>query len=299
MILRSLEKAEWREIAELIFRSTNAWYEKNLNRGCFPGNDASVCELFPQVYEALDPGCCLVVEIDGVIAASCFYHPRESHVSLGIMNVSPDFDGRGLAGKLLDEIVKRAEGKPVRLVSSAMNLDSYSLYTRAGFRPVALYQDMYFPVGKVLSIDVEGVRQAEMADLGKMAALEKELVGISREGDFRYFLKNKERIWNGWVLEREGELKGFLFSVNHPGSRMLGPGVMRGEEDALALISEGLKAFGEGESPVFLVPVLGSSLIAALYEAGARNCELHVAQVLGEAPDVQGIVMPTFMPETA
>lgn len=298
MILRNLENSEWREVAELIFRSTNSWYKRNLNRGCFPGSDASVCELFPRVYETLDPGCCLVVEIDGVIAASCFYHPRESHVSLGIMNVSPHFGGRGLAGKLLDEIVKRAGGKPVRLVSSAMNLDSYSLYTRAGFRPVALFQDMYFPAGKALNFGGQGVRQAEMADLERMVALEKELVGISRDGDFRYFLENKEKIWRGWVLEREGELKGFLFSVNHPGSRMLGPGVMRGEEDALALIAEGMKAFGESESPVFLVPASGEALIAALYQAGARNCELHLAQVLGEAREVQGVVMPTFMPET-
>ena len=285
-------------VAELIFRSTNVWYETNLNRGCFPGGDASVCEVFPEVYEALDPGCCLVVAIDGVIAASCFYHPRERHVSLGIMNVSPDFGGRGLAGKLLDEIVIRAGGKPVRLVSSAMNLDSYSLYTRAGFRPVALYQDMYFPAGKTLVIDGKGVRKAELADVGRMVALEEELVGILREGDFRYFLENRAGCWSGWVMEREGELTGFLFAVNHPGSRMLGPGVMRDTDAALALISAGLKAFGEGGSPVFLVPAAEGELVAALYEAGARNCELHVAQVLGESRDVEGIVMPTFMPET-
>ncbi|YCM43607.1 GNAT family N-acetyltransferase [Verrucomicrobiaceae bacterium 227] len=293
-----MQKEEWREVAELIFRSTNVWYEKNLNRGCFPGSDRSVCELFPEVYEALDPGCCLVVEIEGVIAASCFYHPRERHVSLGIMNVSPDFGGRGLAGILLDEIVKRAGGKPVRLVSSAMNLDSYSLYTKAGFRPVALYQDMYFPAGKTLSVGPERVRKAEVADLGKMVALEEELVGIRRGGDFRHFLENQAGIWSGWVTEREGDVTGFLFAVNHPGSRMLGPGVMRDAEDALALISRGLTFFEEGESPVFLVPAAEGELVSALYEAGARNCELHVAQVLGAADEIKGIVLPTFMPET-
>jgi len=297
-MIRSLQQEEWGEVAELIFRSTNAWYEKNLNRGCFPGGEASVCALFPEVYEALDPGCCLVVEIEGVIAASCFYHPRETHFSLGIMNVSPDFGGRGLAGKLLNEIVRRAGEKPVRLVSSAMNLDSYSLYTRAGFRPVALYQDLYFPAGKVLTVGQERVREATLGDVGRMMALEEELVGIRRAGDFRHFLENKAGIWRGWVTEREGELTGFLFAVNHPGSRMLGPGVMREWEDALALISRGMKVFGDGESPVFLVPAAEQDLVSALYEAGARNCELHLAQVLGEAKEVGGIVMPTFMPET-
>ena len=31
----------------------------------------------------------------------------------------------------------------MRLVSSAMNLDSFSLYSRSNFQPVAIYQDMY------------------------------------------------------------------------------------------------------------------------------------------------------------
>ncbi|MFP6884157.1 MAG: hypothetical protein VCA40_06970 [Roseibacillus sp.] len=40
------------------------------------------------------------------------------------------------------------------------------------------------------------------------------------------------------------------------------------------------------------------SLVASLYQWGARNCEMHVAQVRGEARDFRGVNMPTFMPET-
>jgi hypothetical protein len=38
--------------------------------------------------------------------------------------------------------------------------------------------------------------------------------------------------------------------------------------------------------------------VQSLYAAGARNCELHVSQVLGEVPATAGISMPTFLPET-
>ena len=102
MRIRELHSDEWMAVAELIHVSTNAWYEANLNRSIFQRDDASGCLVFPEVYEALDPGCCLVAEEeDGRLMGSCFYHPRETHVSLGIMNAHPDFAGRGVARALL------------------------------------------------------------------------------------------------------------------------------------------------------------------------------------------------------
>jgi len=49
---------------------------------------------------------------------------------------------------LLAYIIKVAEGldKPIRLVSSAFNLDSFSLYTRVGFVPRCVYQDIELTV---------------------------------------------------------------------------------------------------------------------------------------------------------
>ena len=63
------------------------------------------------------------------------------------MNVHPNHFGRSVAGRLLRHIIEVADAKqqPLRLVSSAMNLDSFSLYTRAGFVPQAAYQDMILP----------------------------------------------------------------------------------------------------------------------------------------------------------
>ena len=54
----------------------------------------------------------------GKIAGSCFYHPRKTHMSLGIMNVSPDFFGQGIARSLLTKIIQMADDQslPVRLV---------------------------------------------------------------------------------------------------------------------------------------------------------------------------------------
>jgi hypothetical protein len=78
---------------------------------------------------------------------------------------------------------------------------------------------------------------------------------------------------------------------------MLGPGIARTESQAAALIHAELNHH-RGRQPVWLVPCHCEQLVRTMYAWGAKNCELHLAQARGhwQAPD--GIVMPTFMPET-
>src|SRR5579884_868571 len=193
--LRPMEKKDWPEVADLIHVSTNYWYQRCGKPPIFscPSADA---QLFCQVYEALDPGCCILAESQttGRIAGSCFYHPRPTHVSLGIMNVHPSYFGTGVARLLLRAIIEIAEGqhKPLRLVSSAMNLDSFSLYTRAGFVPRTAYQDMYlFVPPEGISYDApeaSRVREATPEDVDAIVGLEEEIHHIRRDKDYRYFL---------------------------------------------------------------------------------------------------------------
>ena len=307
--LRPMKKDEWSKVANLIYLSTNTWYEKNLGHGIFTGGP-EVCELYCRVYEDLDPDCCLVAvhKGSGMIIGSCFYHPRETHVSLGIMNVHPNYFGEGIASMLLERIIgfAEAQGLPLRLVSSALNLDSFSLYTRHGFSPFATYQDMTVAVPKKgLELDeddtdlpLKNVREADLEDVSAMGSVEFSVSGISRERDYCYFLENDPEIWETLVFENdEGEIDGFLISVNHPACNMLGPGVARTPEQAAALSVAHLDR-QRGNSPVFLVPVDQPDLVSRMYALGAKNCELHFGQVRGDAQPIDGIVMPTFMPET-
>lgn len=291
-------------VAALIRDSTNHWYESHARPAIFTG-DPDATRLFCDVYEALDPGCCAVAVCDDTqrIAGSCFYRQRETHVSLGIMNVRPDFFGQGIARKLLTHITDFADARklPTRLVSSAINLDSFSLYTRAGFVPRTAYQDMFVPDISRIPDDLPGsdrVRPAVADDAKQLADLEHELTGIRREKDYRFFIDNAHDIWRTLVSEdTAGQINGFLTSVHHPGSHLLGPGTMRDETSALALIAAQLKSYPDS-TPVFLAPASHGELIAALYSWGARNCELHFAQVRGQWHEPRGITMPTFMPET-
>jgi GNAT superfamily N-acetyltransferase len=302
--IRQITPADYHELADLIHVSTNHWYQTNGRPPIFPRPDGA--EVFTDIYEALDPGCCFVAQHSGTgrLAGSCFYHPRPTHVSLGIMNVHPRYFGLGVARKLLAAVTELADARrlPVRLVSSAMNLDSFSLYTRAGFVPRTVFQDM------LLTVPAEGlaghgpeagrVRPARIEDVEAMAALEEEVSGIRREHDFRFFIENRDGRWHVSVLEGEGSgVEGFLASVNHPGSNMLGPGVMRTERGAEALIVAELNQH-RGRTPVFLVPAQCADLVRRMYALGAKNCELHFAQVRGAWREPAAVVMPTFMPES-
>lgn len=296
---------ERHEVAELIHQSTNSWYLANGKDAIFKGPPSEAL-LFCDVYEDLDPGCCLVAKcrISGRVAGSCFYHPRKTHVSLGIMNVSPDFFGQGIARSLLTKIIQMADQQclPVRLVSSAQNLDSFSLYTRQGFSPVQAFQDMYLKIpekGLVFENSTKyQISDAQLKDIEEMVALEKRLCGIERAKDFQYFIENKRGIWNTLVCrDTNGTLLGFLGSVDHPASQMIGPGVAENDQTALSMLTTLLDRF-RGKCPVFLLPVTAKEAVQTAYSWGARNCEIHFSQCLGKNQPPKGIVMPTFMPET-
>ena len=303
--LRPMRPDEAPIVAELICTSIRTWYDAAGRPGRFPGGPAS-CLLFPQVYEALDPGCCVVAEdrATGRLAGSCFYHPRPLHVSLGIMNAHPDYFGQGVARQLLQFVCDAADQqqKPLRLFSSAMNVDSFSLYNRAGFVPRELFQVMAIQVpAEGMPVNCEGasrVRAARIEDVSRIVELERDISGITRETDYRHFIANAAGIWHTSVIENaSGSLDGFLVSIAHPGSTMLGPGVMRSAADAAPLILDHLNHL-RGRSPACLIPASQGALVQQLYRWGLRNTELSLFQCRGNAQPFRGVAMPTFMPET-
>jgi predicted N-acetyltransferase YhbS len=301
--IRAMTSADRPAVAELIYRSTNAWYQTHARPPIFVS--AQAADVFFDTYESLDPGCGLVAcDPAGKLVGSCFFHPRPTHMSLGIMNAAPDHAGKGVARALLTDILRRvADKKPVRLVSSAINLDSYSLYHRAGFVPRAVFQDMFLavPAGGLPHRvpGLESIRPARPSDLPAMAQLDADLLGIRRDPDYAFFLANRQNIWTTVIAaDTSDHLTGWLTSNTHSGSGMIGPGLAADEPTALALLAYQLNHHA-GRTPVFLIPATATSLTQTLYAWGARNCELHFQQVLGPCPPIRGIPMPSFLPESA
>lgn len=299
---RALCDADREAYGQTLHGAFNTWYWKH---GW--GRDYFTCTpdeaaVFYDIYNDLNPGCSIAMfeQSTGNLAGACFYHPREHHVSLGIMAVHPDYFGLGIGRELVDGIVAFTEDngfKSLRLVSSAMNMESFSLYNRSGFVPRVPYHDMVLAVPATgMTVSVPG--QDLVRDVEAMAGLEFELSGICRRADYEYAIQNKRGLLHATVMEGDdGGLNGFAISVQCAALNMIGPCVARTEEDALALVAKQLDNFA-GQVPLFMVPMEKRQMVETLYGWGARNVETHLYQVRGGYTPCSGVNMPSFLPET-
>ena len=304
--LSTLKADQHDRVAALLHRSLVTWYEDHLKQGHRFGTSPSVFRIFPDLYEALDPGEAIcATDKQGEIRGVCFVHTRETHVSIGIVATDPRFSGRGIARLMMEAAMTRGleQGKPVRLVSSLMNLDSFSLYTRLGFVPGTFFQDIEIRVPntglcQAAPVGVDQIRLATHADIQHLAELEFKLQRIRREKDYAFFLNNAVGDWRIWIHEdNSGEMRGFMVSSLHPEWNMIGPGIAFNSEIAQALIWKALNE-RRNRSTVLLAPAFATDLIATLYKWGGKNIELHVAQSTVPFDSTTGIAFPTFLPET-
>lgn len=313
MQLRPATADDKYELAELIYCSLNFWYSMHGRPGTFQGGPETM-EVFYDVYDDLDPGHNVVAVNPRTerLMGSCFFHPRRHHVSLGIMNVHPNYFKCGVGRALVEHIIDFTDREgyaALRVTQSAINVDSFSLYNKAGCVPRYAYQDMILQVPESgLDRSVEGqdrVRPATPDDVPHMAALEWEVSGITREADYAYAIDNRRGFWHAAVIDSGGAgpsgapspIDGFMISCGHPAMNMLGPCVARSEDAAAALILDGLRQY-PGRSPVFLIPMEKERLVCRMYDWGARNCEMHFCQVRGRFKAFDGVNMPSFLPET-
>jgi ribosomal protein S18 acetylase RimI-like enzyme len=307
MLLRPLTDDDRSAYAHMLHRSFNTWYGAHGWPSDYFRCAPEQAGIFLDIYNDISPGCSIAAfdPNSGKLMGACFYHPREHHVSLGVMSVNPDYFQRGVGRALVNHIVDFTESHQypaLRLVSSAMNMDSFSLYNRSGLIPRGSYHDMVLPV-PITGLRVryplrDQVRAARPADVDAMAMLEMEVSGISRVNDYRYAIENPRGVLQTLVFERsDGVIGGFMISIKHPALTMLGPCVARDESATLALLLQATERF-RGEAPLFVVPMDKRELVDTLYEWGARNVEAHLFQVRGKFQAFNGVSLPSFLPET-
>ena len=300
-----LQPEQFDEAAELIHSSTNAWYLKNTGRVAF-SCEPTACRLFPDTYDALDSGQCICVTDDttGKLIGTCYLHPRETHIGVGIVNTAPDVAAAGVASLMIREAcrIADAQGLPLRLVSSASNMDSYSLYHRQGFVARQVFQDMLLPVPQDASpltygIDTSTVRSATPADVDAIATLEKQLTGSYRPRDWEHFI-----ITNHFHVlvdvAPDGSIIGALNVTNHAANCTLGPAHSQSEASICRLLAAALPLVA-GRTALVLVSPASTEVTALLYAWKARNADIHLLQVRGAYTAPTGVQLMTFLPESA
>ncbi|MGM0432104.1 MAG: GNAT family N-acetyltransferase [Spirochaetota bacterium] len=306
-ILRPLRAEDRDEHGEMLFAAFNSWWWKHgLGRDFFACTPQDT-RIYFDIYGDMSPGCSIAAfhKETGKLMGACFYHPRETHVSLGIMAVHPNYSGYGVAKAMVNYILDytREHGyKACRLVNCVMNLDSFSLYNKAGFIPRDVYQDMLVTVpaegitGSVTGL--EQVRPAKIDDVEAMKNLELAVSSVCREKDYRYCIENPKGSFETLIYEeKDGSIGGFLISVKSPAINIMGPCVARDEQRAIALLRASTERF-KGEVALTPVPMEKRMIVDQLYAWKAINVETHVKQVWGEFEPYRGVAIPSYLPET-
>ena len=78
-----------------------------------------------------------VIVVDGVDVGRLDVEEGDDEVFLALIELAPDHQGRGIGGRLIRDILDRADGKRVTLSVLEVNRRAYQLYRRLGFTEVS------------------------------------------------------------------------------------------------------------------------------------------------------------------
>ncbi len=228
----------------------------------------------------------LLTEGDRPIACN-FGDERDEIVGVGPVAVAVDQQGRGLGRRVMEALLERADERgfrSVRLIQSAYNMQSFSLYHKLGFNvteALALVQgrppEDASPHGTT--------RDYGAADVDACDRLHHEVMGYGRRND----LEAMARFAPPVVIERDGAVAGYL--TRFPGEEVtVTHGVARDEQALRDLIIGTARA--ASEQLVLFIPTSQAATLRWALANGFRLRELNTYMVRGEYEPPSGAWIP-------
>ncbi len=228
----------------------------------------------------------LLKEGDRLLACN-FGDERDEVVGVGPVAVAVDQQGRGFGRRVMESLLERADerGFPsIRLIQSAYNMQSFSLYHKLGFNvteALALVQGRP-PAGT----SPEGTtRDYRAADIDACDRLHRDVMGYGRRND----LEAMARFAPPVVVERDGAVAGYL--TRFPGEEVIVThGVARDEQALRDLVIGTARA--ASEQLVLFIPVSHAATLRWAMANGFRLRELNTYMVRGEYAPPSGAWIP-------
>ncbi|MEQ1923964.1 MAG: GNAT family N-acetyltransferase, partial [Pyrinomonadaceae bacterium] len=233
----------------------------------------------PQIYG-------VAAEHNGQFVGSNFLTEFDPIRGVGPITVDPNVQARGTGRKLMEGVVERGrEAAGIRLVQSAYNARSMSLYASLGFdvkEPLAQMEGK--PKG-IVSKDL-AVRPMTNEDLAECEELCKRVHGFSRAGELSLCLQG----FKPFVAVREGQIVAYVSTVsmwhfNH--------GVAENERDLQDLLVGASAELGEPVS--FLLPTRRSTFHRWALQAGLRMMQPLSLMAMGEYHEPEGGFFPSVL----
>lgn len=224
-----------------------------------------------------------VAERDGEIVGSALQDERGAIVGVGPVSVKPAARDAGIGRALMEALLRRSRERDVagvRLVQTAYNYQSLSLYAKLGFavrEPLSVFQRPADAVG-VLSTSV---RAATPGDVSACDDLCRRVHGHDRHHEVRGAVDRGLAS----VVERGHKITGYTTGLGY-----IGHAVGETDEDIVALLGAADVFVGLG----VLVPSRKTRLMCWCFDAGLRIVQQSTLMTMGLYNEPQGAWLPSI-----
>ena len=278
--IRPASPADAEDCARVMF----AAFESLATRHTFP-IEAQSLEFTRMQMESMlatDGICALIAERDDDVVGSAFQDERGDIVGIGPVSVDPATQG-GVGRALMECLLQRCAGRGargVRLVQTAYNYRSLSLYAKLGFavrEPLSVFQGHMRSVGTTSG----DVRTATPQDLDSCDDLCRRVHGHDRHGELSSWIG----VGMARIVERGGQITGYATGCGY-----LSHAVGKSDDDIIALLAAAETIAGLG----FLVPSRNTDLMAWCLDSGLRLVQQSTLMSIGFYAEPQGSWLPSI-----
>ena len=152
---------------------------------------------------------------------------------IGLLIVSPDFQGRGIGRIIMEKVIADAEGRTLMLLATEQGKP---LYDSLGFKSVGLTQRHQ---GSYLhpSTASYGVTQANLGDLKEIIALDTRVTGLDRAS----MITQMFGVGNTMARKHKNKISGYAINRPFGAGNVIGPLIAETEDDAKTLFMAAAK----------------------------------------------------------
>lgn len=196
------------------------------------------------------------------------------HGSIGLVQVAPALQGRGIGRRLMEAVIERGAGRSLMLHATP---EGAPLYAKLGFEPRGLVQQWQ----GVAAGPAGAPHRATATDLPSICALDEAATGLRRAG----LLQALVRVGAVTLSGPAAAPSGYAIRRRFGRGQVIGPVVAQDEAAAIASTA----ALRE---PGFLrldIPARASALAASLTEAGLAQVDTVQVMVRGAWPDAPSV----------
>ena len=202
------------EVGQMVYEAFRDIAERHNFEPVFPTPE--LAQLIVRLLAQTEGYESYLLEEDGKPAACNFGDERDDVIGVGPVAVAVDRQGRGHGRCVMEALLDHGEEggfTSVRLLQSAYNIQSFSLYHKLGFevRDLAAVLRGRPPQD---ATPTDSVREYAPADLDACDAIHRDVLGIGRRSDIAFMANFAPPV----VVEREGRVEGYL--TRFPGEEL-------------------------------------------------------------------------------